>query len=70
MWAIHSQQLVAMAGVLSPKGVVGATGEGQVSLGRVCCVRREEGPGNSGEHWHFRKQARKSCLWGRKNSQG
>lgn len=24
----------------------------------------------SGEHWHFRKQAIKGCLWRRKNSQG
>lgn len=26
MWAVHSQQVAAMAGVLSPKKVVGATG--------------------------------------------
>lgn len=41
-----SQQLVAMAGVLGPEGVVGAPKVGQGSLGRVCCVRREEGPGS------------------------
>lgn len=36
----------------------------------VLSEKRRRSRPRSGEHGHFRKQARKSCLWKRKNSHG
>lgn len=73
-WTVHSQQLAVIArevfGGSQPQGGGGRHRSGPGGFGRVCGVRRDDGPGRALRSTDSLGSRSERCSWRRKHSQG